>query len=348
MVMKKFEDRIFQRVAPKVIRYLNKPNLAPTNPTLRAVYHQASQEFQLAPPLTIHSADPELLAGLWHATREVFIVAPKGRAVREAVAAAVSEANSCPYCVTVHSGMFSAAGGGQLSRNNAELPANVRDALDWVRASLKLQNKTPIRTAIARADRPQIFGTAALYHYLNKMVSVFLDESPVPIPGSATRSGQWLAQAAMKIIGRRIATHIAAPGQAVVICDAKLPNAFAWSKPNPTVARAFAHFAQAARYAGQEAVPEPVHKIVRDHLASWRGEAAPLSRVWVEDAMSGLAEVHRPAARLALLTARAPWQVSDAQISAFRQFTNGDRALVQTTAWAAFAATECLAARYPS
>ncbi|HHN66547.1 MAG TPA: carboxymuconolactone decarboxylase, partial [Thermopetrobacter sp.] len=130
MMMKRIENLIFRHAAQQGIRHLARPDLASDDPTLRAVYRQLAEEFQTAPPMTLHASAPALLAGYWHAAREAYVVNPAGRALREAVAAEVSRLNTCPYCQTVHAGMFAAAGG-----HKAE-GADLRALRAWAAATL--------------------------------------------------------------------------------------------------------------------------------------------------------------------------------------------------------------------
>jgi alkylhydroperoxidase family enzyme len=103
MLIEAISTQVFRKAAPLAIRHLARPDLDTSEPLSRRVLDQAAREFQMVPPITIHSADPQLMAGLWCLTREASVVGAKGRAAREAVAAAVSRLNACPYCVTVHS-----------------------------------------------------------------------------------------------------------------------------------------------------------------------------------------------------------------------------------------------------
>ena len=54
--------------------------------------------------------------------------------------------------------------------------------------------------------------------------------------------------------------------------------------------------------------------------------------------VAGLAPADRPAGRLAILTALASYQVSDAIIDEFRRGGGTDRALIEVTSWAALVA----------
>lgn len=343
MPVKRLEDLIFRHAA-RAIRHLARPALISADPALRLLYRQLSEEFQVAPPVVLHASAPELVAGYWHAARETYVVGPHGRAKREAVAAAVSEINHCPYCETVHAGLFAAAGGGGLA---SALPEEVRGARDWAAATLSPGSMVLRQPAVAPEEIPQIFGTAVIFHYTNRMVSLFLGQSPLPLPGMASPAGTRLAKRMMAVMGRRIAGYAASSGGAVIRRDAVLPADFAWARGAPHVAAGLAHFALAAEEAGAEDVPEPVRDLVLSHLTSWRGEAAPLSRGWLGAWTDPLDASLRPAARLALLTARAPWQIDDGLVAEFRRIAPGDRALVRTAGWAAFAAARRIARWFP-
>ncbi|MEV6623168.1 carboxymuconolactone decarboxylase family protein, partial [Amycolatopsis sp. NPDC051114] len=71
---------------------------------VRDVYRQVERDFgMLAPPVALHSPAPEVLAAAWLMLRESLVAGgTASRADKEVVAAAVSAANSCPYCVEVH------------------------------------------------------------------------------------------------------------------------------------------------------------------------------------------------------------------------------------------------------
>jgi len=122
-----------------------------------------------------------------------------------------------------------------------------------------------------------------------------------------------------------------------------LPPEFAWSNPDSNVAGSLVRFAYAAERAGQEALHDDVRLLVTDHLNEWHGEQPGLGRAWVEDLVGHLDESLRPSARLALLAARASWQIDDRLIQDFRALVDDDRTLVQVTGWAAFAAVKRIA-----
>ena len=107
MLKQLIENQIFHKAAPQAIRYIRKPDLATDDRLSKKILDQVAREFQLVPPITLHLGDPELMAGVWGISRESFIVNSTDRMRREAIAAAISILNQCPYCVTVHQSMLS-------------------------------------------------------------------------------------------------------------------------------------------------------------------------------------------------------------------------------------------------
>jgi hypothetical protein len=64
----------------------------------------------------------------------------------------------------------------------------------------------------------------------------------------------------------------------------------------------------------------------------------------VDPALAGLSAADQAAARLALLTAMASYQVDETIVGEFREHFPADAALLGATSWASFAATRRIAA----
>jgi hypothetical protein len=111
-----------------------------------------------------------------------------------------------------------------------------------------------------------------------------------------------------------------------------------WVDGNPAIADAFGRAAAVIDSAGARSVPDPVRELLRADLARWDGRPAGASRAWVERAVAGLAAADRPAGRLALLTAKAAYQVDQPVVDAFRVGRPDDAALIELTSWASLAA----------
>jgi AhpD family alkylhydroperoxidase len=307
------------------------------------VYEQMERDFgMLAPPVMLHSPAPMVLAACWVMLRETLVAAGvAGRPVKEAVAAAVSRANRCPYCVEVHG----AALAGLVSGRDAAavLADRLADVADpEIRAAARWAGDGPgpaDRRPVPPADQlPELIGVAVTFHYLNRMVNVLLQSSPFPpaLPPVALRGARWVAALVMGALARTRR----APGDSLdlLAADGVGPTDLDWAAGHPTVAAAMARAVAAIEAAGTRSVPGPVRAVVLDRLAGWDGRPPPLGRAWLDEAVADLAEPVRPAGRLALLTALASYRVVDGDVARFRHAQPGDDALVELTAWASLAA----------
>ncbi|NUT18388.1 MAG: carboxymuconolactone decarboxylase family protein, partial [Hamadaea sp.] len=147
------------------------------------VYHQVERDFgMLAPPISLHSPAPRALAAAWAMLRETLLAADATtRAEREAVAAAVSAANTCPYCVDVHGAALAG-----LTRDDMPVLSA------WARSSATAD---PLPGTFGERPSAELIGVAVAFHYLNRMVNIFLPESPLPplLRGSAAPVAQRVA-----------------------------------------------------------------------------------------------------------------------------------------------------------
>lgn len=309
-----------------------------------AVYRQVERDFGLlAPPVSLHAAAPGPLAACWLMLRETLIAAGHAtRAEKEAVAVAVSAANGCPYCVEVH---VTAAHGLLARRDVAELIADTGDATvnpalraitSWARDSGLQSRAGRHAPPFPREQAAELIGVAVCFHYLNRMVNVFLDRSPVP-PGLPEAARDHL----LRMIGRLmtpITRKARPPGASIdLLPPAGCPDDLAWAAGNPTIADAFGRAAGAVETAGRRAVSPAVRDLVSARLAAWDGQPQ-LDAGWLERAVAELPADDRPAGRLALRTAFASYQVGDREIQAMRERSVDDEELIALAAWASLAA----------
>jgi len=313
--------------------------------TVAQVYRQAERDFgMLAPPLALHSPAAGPLAASWMMLRESLLAdGTASRASKEAVAAAVSLGNSCPYCITVHaatlSGLVGSPTGAAVSADAIDSipdPA-IRAIAHWARRSVNRPDSHASDVPFSREQAPEIAGVAVTFHYLNRMVDIFLADSPLPpnVPAPARGS-------ALRLLGRFMSNAARAdhqPGASLELLPAApLPEDLHWAAGNPYIGQAFARASAAIEVAGQQYVPGSVQAALHTRLAGWDGQPPGLSRAWVQDEVSSLPPEDRAAGRLVLLTALAAYQVDQQVIDAFRYHQPGDEALVAATSWASMAA----------
>ncbi|GAA2597089.1 carboxymuconolactone decarboxylase family protein [Actinomadura fulvescens] len=309
------------------------------------IYAQLERDFGiLAPPVILHSPAPAMLAAAWMMLRETLVATGRAdRAAKEAVAAAVSLGNSCPYCVEVHSMTLH----GLVRGHDAE--AIARDRLieirepriaaiaEWARRSGEKGPSGRDTPPFLPALGPELIGVAVVFHYYNRMVNVFLGDTPFP-----DRTPARVRRGLKRLIGRYMApgaSNFHEPGASLgLLPGGPLPEDFGWAKANGMVADAFARSATAIDEAGKRVVPASVRDLLAAELEAWDGRPPGLGRGRFDDAVAGLPAADRPAGRLAMLTAMASYRVDQAVIDAFRRDDPADARFVEFVSWAAFTA----------
>jgi AhpD family alkylhydroperoxidase len=302
----------------------------------------------------LHSPTPELLAGLWGATRETEIVGHVPWPLKQAVAAAVSQINRCPYCVEIHTALADARMQQHvtwcITHGRVEEIADpyLRSVVQWAQATRSPGNELLLAPPFSARDAPEIMGVVVVNHYVNRMVQVFLPESLLPsfVPGAWPRKVIW-SQAGRWLARRRDRSKTA--GTALqFLPGGDVPAEMAWAAPSPTICRAFAGWATAVDRRGAEILSQRVRTLVTDFLQAWSGEFPGPSRAWVFQEVAGLPEADRAAGTLALLAALAPFQIDDEIVEAYRVHRGTDAQLVGAVAWASFAAARTLASWLPA
>jgi alkylhydroperoxidase family enzyme len=343
--------RATRRVSVTHIRHVAPVPPRAATGLIARVYRQMEADFgMVAPPVMLHAPAPGILAACWSMLRETMI-APGlvARAAKEAVAAAVSLANQCPYCVEVHgaalAGLVRAPGAWAVATDPVGDVADpaVRELARWARASASpaAQARRPVPFPPAQA--PELVGVAVTFHYINRMVNVFLQDSPMPpVPAPVLPA---VRRAAARIM-RGMASGRCDPGASGdLLPDAPLAADLSWAAGPAHIAAAVARAGAAIDAGGARSVPYRVRRLVLEQLANRSPEPAALGggAPW-EPMVSQLPESERPAARLALLTAFASYRVSDRIIEEFRAQGHDDRAIIELTSWASFAAARQIGA----
>jgi hypothetical protein len=80
--------------------------------------------------------------------------------------------------------------------------------------------------------------------------------------------------------------------------------------------------------------------MIRSRVAQWDGTHPPLGSGWLDEPLAAMPASDRPGARLALLTALAPYRITDADVAAWRATHPSDADLVRLLAFGAFTAVE--------
>ncbi|MFB3888404.1 MAG: carboxymuconolactone decarboxylase family protein [Candidatus Bathyarchaeia archaeon] len=329
----------------QAIKYIQpvKPDAA--EGLVAGVYAQVRRDFgRVVEPFILHSPLPELLAGVWMACRETELLGDVPRVVKETVAAVVSRLNHCQYCVDAHTIILMAMGEGDVAKTvekgeHESIPdTNLRRIAEWANATTSPESEALLSPPFTRQDAPEIVGTAVFYHYINRMATVLLSDTPLP-------TGQrWFKDPMKKVAGLMFSAAIQRPktgGESLLFLPkANLPASLSWARASANVAAGFAGFASVIEKFGAAALPVEARRFVQEQVDEWNGKSSELGLAWSEEAICKFDEPAQHAMRLALLAAVAPRQVDDEIVAAFQRHFPGDEKLLGALSWASFTAAK--------
>lgn len=344
MLPEQFRFWLFDRMSVKTMRYVSAVSDREARGLTKEVYDMIREDFFRNGSLTSRSKVPELMAAIWTAGREAMLVEDKvDRTTKDAICAMLSQINDCPYCEDmlvslVHAGGRHDAAEDIFERNGLDsTDPQLRDRLEWVRAISTPGITYVPPTPFSRAQMPEILGTLLAMSDINRFSHVVMEASPVSAP-LGVQSGKALQ---LRLFGselvptRRLPLE---PGRSLsLLPPAELPEDLDWARPNPRVADALARYAAAIEREASSAISERVRRTVEKSLSEWQGEQMPISRSWVETALAGLSGEDAAIARLAIVLAKAPYQVDDALAEAVLGDERDEDRFVKILAWASFA-----------
>ncbi len=331
---------LFDRLSIKTMRYVTAvPRREATGLTKR-LYEMIAEDFFINGSLTSRSRVPDLLAAIWVAGRESIIVDDHlDRTSKEAITALMSGINDCPYCGDMLVSLVHA--GGEHEVASAVLDASVgdiddpqmRERLAWVEAV-----STPGVTELpaipfTEQELPEVLASMMAMADINRFSHVVMDGSPVSLPG---RMQAWILRL---LSGELRSTKIEAaePGRSLaLLAPAKLPADLEWALPNPRIADAVARWTATVEREAAGVVSPAVRDLVQASLDRWHNERMPISRAWVDDEVAHLDGEDRAIARLALVLAKASYQIDASLITPL--LDGGEERFVRILAWASFTA----------
>ena len=327
-----------------MIRYIHPVKIGSAQGLVGEIYAQIKTDFgRVVEPFALHSPLPKLLAGAWMACRETELTGSVARSLKEAVAAAISVLNRCPYCVDAHSIMLDAVGEHAVanSLNHARYSeikdAEVRSIIQWALNTNQPEKEMPRPLSLVPQQEPEIIGTAVFYHYINRMATVLLSETPLP------SNRTWLKSPLRRIAGRMFAGAVnrsKTAGESLKFLPAaELPAYLRWAEANPVIAQAFARFSAAIDEVGH-AIPLRGREHIEAFVGKWQGESVSQDRRWIEYETEGFGEPVKSMVQLAMLAAVAPWQVDERRILRFRRYFPEEHVLLSTLAWGSFVAAK--------
>ncbi|MEU4237592.1 carboxymuconolactone decarboxylase family protein [Actinoplanes sp. NPDC026619] len=293
------------------------------------VYRQLREDF-LGPMPTFQALSPmpELLAATWALMREALLAGDTDRVDREVVAASVSRANRCRFCLDAHVTMLHALGEPGLAEVIAAggTPAEPRHA-ELARWAAAGRRPGPYR--------PEITGTLLAFHFINRIVSALL--APDLLPGGLQRFPA-VRSAGGRLYARAV-REPRPPGRGLRLIAAAPPPAWAGDSPAGV---AYASLRNAACRGG-ELLSELGRETVTGTVGWENGQHPERPAEWAADLVRDLPPADRVGARIALLAAFAPASITRGDVGLWRLSRPADADLVRLVAYGAITATDHVA-----
>ena len=343
MLPPQFRFWLFDQMSVKTMRYVSAIPDRQAEGLTKKVYDMIREDFFRNGSLTSRSKVTELMAAIWIAGRESMLVADKvDRTSKDAICAVLSQINDCPYCEDMLVSLVHASGEhkaaedifGQNDLDSTD--PKLRDRLEWVRAIATPGAENVPPSPFSKAQMPEILGTLLAMSDINRFSHVVMDDSPVSAP-FGVKAGKALQ---LRLFGSELVPTRRLPlqlGRSLsLLPQADLPEDLAWAEPNPRIADAVARYAAAVEREAASVISLQVRQVVAQSLATWQGEQMPISRSWVEGDLIGLTGEDLNIARLAIVLAKAPYQVDGTLAEAVLGHERDEARFVRILAWASF------------
>lgn len=352
MLPKRLRFWLFETLSLKTMRYVHAIPRRKATGLVADVYNMIEEDFFINGSLTSRSKVPALMAGIWTAGRESILVDDRlDRITKEAMNAVLSQVNDCPYCGDMLISLVHAGGQHEAASNIfSEGRVGIADStlcarLAWVKsvASAGTQDHPP--TPFTAEELPEAIAALMAMSDINRFSHVVMDGSPVSAPFGL----YGLKAAALRLLGGELRPTQARrlkPGRAVALLPpASLPEDMHWAVPNRRIADALARWAAVVEREASGVVSLAVQDLVVRNLQNWNGEPMPISRSWVNAETDTLSGQDRAIARLALVLAKAPYQVDDIVVGDVVREDQREERFIRILAWASFSSARRFAQR---
>jgi hypothetical protein len=211
-------------------------------------------------------------------------------------------------------------------------PNQTKKIVKWALSTLSPKSKIINTPPFAKESSPELIGTAVFYHYINPLVTIFLGNSPLPMP---------FFKSQMKPIASRLFKRAVnspkVPGDSLgLLPAAKLPEDLSWAKESHNVSGAYARFAEAFIALEKTIIPKQTRYIVKQYIDNWPGETQKLETEKIEEKTFSLKPNLNIVTTIALLTIFSPYKITQKIVKEFRNFFPLKQQLLGITAWASF------------
>lgn len=321
------------------IKFIDSIKPSEATGVVKEVYDQLKSEMgDVVEPISMHALIPDLLTGIWGILRETVLVEDEvERKVKEAVGAAVSSSNECPYCVDAHTimilGLKDKLVADAIVKKDLNLIKNdkVREIVNWSFNTKNFKSMAVNNPPFPSTHAPEIIGTAVFFHYLNRMVTIFLGSTILPLNINFLKG-------IMKSMAAKMFSGVLAQKKEAgkVENSSSEIKALYWAQSNARLEHVFSYFFRVVSHLGKKSIPEEVREFMKDQIINWDGGDLLNTRD-LDTIVSVITPRNQPLARMLYLTAFSPHRIQEYHFEEFKLFYNGkDDHILSALSWASW------------
>lgn len=322
-------------------KYLNNLTFKYTTGLTRAVLDQMKRDFTLAEPFTISYPSEQQFVYRWMLNREAYLVNTNvTRVLKDAVAYGVSLANQCPFCAEGHEMMIAASGHRQEAKliqdASEQHKGKIFQIADWAKQANNSGNDLVKSPPFSVQEAPELIGTLYCFNVTNRLVNLFLGDSPVPVSKDQKLLWSVMYFVATRFMMKPFVTRKIESGKSLSLIS--LPaheNVHSWTQEVPAISTAFGAVLDDLNRIEKKLIPAAIAESINHILQNWNGKPQPPGRQWLNEQMEGTDPAQQPLYKLALLVMFASYSVTEEDITAFRKLYPEDQSLVDLCYWAA-------------
>ncbi|MHC5109255.1 MAG: carboxymuconolactone decarboxylase family protein [Planctomycetota bacterium] len=344
MLPSKIRNTLFDRLSVKTMSYVSAVPANKATGLTREVYDMIQRDFFVNGSLTSRSKVPQLMASIWTIGRESMLVDDHiDRTTKEAICAVTSTINDCPYCgdmlvSLVHAGDERAAAEALHDNQLQDVKdPHLRAQLAWVEAAVKSGEHPLPDLPFTDEQMPELLATIMSMSDINRFSHVVMEGSPV-------NAGR-LQGLALRLFGNELRVTKQTParaGEALrLLPRAELPNDLRWARPNERIADALARYVDTVERITADVIPDDARGCVEASLSEWKNEQMPLSAAWADDEVEHLTGDSRHIAKLAIMLAKAPYQVTKKTVEPLAHYD--EQKFIKVLAWCSYIGSRRLA-----
>jgi len=144
-----------------------------------------------------------------------------------------------------------------------------KQLLDWAFNTKYFQSDIIQQPPFSKGEAPEIISTAVLFHYLNRMVTVFLGETILPFNISFLRS--FMKKLAAMMFSKVLASEKKKNESFFEVDMSEFGDPFYWTKSNVRIHHALSSFYKVVHSLGKESISNQVFEFITTEIDNWTG-----------------------------------------------------------------------------